>query len=247
MIIQDILTFLDSRAPFATAEEWDNPGLLVGDPNAPVHRVLVALDATDGALDTAQAVGADLMVTHHPVIFAPLKRLDAHSLPYRLAAAGIGLIAAHTNLDKATDGVNDTLAARLELENVIIADDGMTRIGTLPEETTVTAFAGQVAQALDTTVRVSNHDHPIRTVAVCGGSGGDFIPALVDAADALVTGEVKHHQWLEANANRLTLIEAGHYATEAPVVDTLCRWLQETFPGLAVTAYYEGDPYTIVK
>ncbi len=247
MTIQNILTFLDNRAPFTTAEEWDNPGLLVGDPAAPVNRVLVALDATDGALDTARAVGADLIVTHHPVIFTPLKQLDAHSLPYRLAAAGIGLIAAHTNLDKAADGVNDTLAARLGLENVTVAADGMTRIGTLPVETNVTTFAGQVAQALDTAVRVSNHDRPIRTVAVCGGSGGDFIPDLVGVVDAFVTGEVKHHQWLEANANRLTLIEAGHYATEAPVVDTLCHWLQEAFPGLAVTAYYDGDPYTIVK
>lgn len=247
MTIQDILTYIDSRAPFATAEEWDNPGLLVGDPAAKVEQVLVALDATEGALDTAIAVGADLILTHHPVIFAPLKRLDAHGLPYRLAAAGIGLVAAHTNLDKAADGVNDTLAARLGLENVTVAADGMTRVGTLPAEVTVTALAGQVAAALDTAVRVSNHDHPIRTVAVCGGSGGDFIPDLIGVADAFVTGEVKHHQWLQASADRLALIEAGHYATEAPVVDTLCRWLQEAFPALTVTAYYDGDPYVTIK
>ncbi|MBQ5840991.1 MAG: Nif3-like dinuclear metal center hexameric protein, partial [Clostridia bacterium] len=95
MTIQDILTFLNDRAPFATAEEWDNVGLLVGDADAAVHRVLVALDATDGALATAQALDADLILTHHPVIFTPLKRLDSNGLPYRLAAAGLGLVAAH--------------------------------------------------------------------------------------------------------------------------------------------------------
>lgn len=247
MNVQDILTFLDSRAPFATAEEWDNPGLLVGDAGAPVNRVLVALDATPGALEAAVAAGADLLVTHHPVIFAPLRRLDANGLPYRLAAAGISLIAAHTNLDKAADGVNDTLAGLLGLTDVHPGADGMTRVGTLPEAMTPTAFAAMTAAALDTAVRLGRGADLIRRVAVCGGSGGDFIPDLAGVADAFVTGEVKHHQWLEADAAGLTLIEAGHYATEVPVVDTLCRWLGEAFPALAVTAYYDGEPYTTLK
>lgn len=247
MTVQDILTFLNGRAPFATAEEWDNVGLLVGDTDAPVNRVLVALDTTDGALATAKALDADLILTHHPVIFAPLKRLDSNGLPYRLASAGIGLVAAHTNLDKATDGVNDALAARFGLENITVAADGMTRLGTLPDATDPATFAKQVATALDTGVRVAAGDTPIRTVAVCGGSGGDFLPDLVDVADAFVTGEVKHHHWLQAVAEGITLIEAGHYATEVPVVDTLCHWLQEAFPTLTVTAYYDGDPYITVK
>ena len=129
MIIQEIVAFLDSRAPFATAEEWDNPGLLVGSGSQPVTGVLVALDATPSALEAARAMGANLLVTHHPVIFSPLRRLAADSLPYRLAAEGIGLIAAHTNLDKAAGGVNDALAACLGLENVTVAADGMTRVG----------------------------------------------------------------------------------------------------------------------
>ena len=245
MTIQDIFTFLNDRAPMDTAEGWDNPGMLVGDPRREVTRVLVALDATDGAVDTALAVGAELIVTHHPVIFAPLKRLSAQSIPYRLAAAGIDLIAAHTNLDKAAGGVNDTLAARLGLTDVVVAADEYTRIGTLAEETSAKDFAAHVAAVLDTAVRYSG-DKTVKTVAVCGGSGGDFMLRCIGAADAYVTGEVRHHEWLAA-AGQINVIEAGHYATEVPVVDTLCAWLTEAFPNLTVIPYRDGDPYSVVK
>ncbi len=244
MTVQDIFDFFDEKAPFASAEEWDNPGLLVGDPHREVGRVLVALDATAGAVDTAVALGADLIVTHHPVIFAPLKRLDANSLPYRLAHEGIALIAAHTNLDKAAGGVNDTLAERLGLENVTVAEDGFTRIGILPEEMTARNFAAHVAKALDTPVRYAG-ESPVTTVAVCGGGGGDFIDGCVGLADAYVTGEVKHHEWLSA-ADRINVVEAGHYATEVPVVDTLAGWLEEAYPELSVTVYRDGDPYDVI-
>lgn len=245
MTVQQIFDFLNERAPFATAEEWDNPGLLVGAPYKDVGRVLVALDATAGALDTAKAVGADLLVTHHPVIFAPLKRLAADSIPYRLAHEGIALIAAHTNLDKAEGGVNDTLAERLGLTGVTVGEDGYTRIGTLPETLTARDFAAHVAAVLGTPVRYAG-EKPVSAVAVCGGGGGDFVAGCVGLADAYVTGEVKHHEWLE-NAGRINIVEAGHYATEVPVVDTLAGWLQEAFPELAVTVYRDGDPYGVIK
>ena len=245
MNVQQIFDFLNSRAPFAQAEEWDNPGLLVGDPHREVTRVLVALDATAGALDTAKAVGADLMVTHHPVIFAPLKRLKGDSIPYRLAAEGIALIAAHTNLDKAAGGVNDTLASLLGLTDVTVAEDGYTRIGTLQEPMTARDFAAHVAEVLDAPVRYAG-DKPVTTVGVCGGGGGDFIADCVGLADAYVTGEVKHHEWLE-NARRINVVEAGHYATEVPVVDALAGWLQEAFSQLTVTVYRDGNPYDVVK
>ena len=245
MTIQEIFNYLNTRAPMDTAEGWDNPGMLVGDPRREVTRVLVALDATTGAVDTAEAVGADLIVTHHPVIFAPLKRLTADSIPYRLAAAGIDLIAAHTNLDKAEGGVNDTLAARLGLTDVTVAADEYTRIGTLAEPMSARDFAAHVAGVLDTAVRYSG-DKEVKTVAVCGGSGGDFMLRCIGAADAYVTGEVRHHEWLAA-AGHVNVIEAGHYATEVPVVDTLCTWLTEAFPHLTVIPYRDGDPYSVVK
>ena len=246
MTNQDILHLLDQKAPFALAEEWDNVGLLIGSPDKEITRVLVALDATVGAVEAAKAVGADLIVTHHPVIFSPLKQLDSHGIPYALAAAGIDVISAHTNADKAVGGVNDILAARLGLRDLRATEDGFCRIGTLAEPTDARSFAKMVADTLDTAVRV-NGESTIRTVAVCGGSGGDFITPLAGEIDAFVSGEVRHHQWLEANDLGVTVIEAGHYATEVPIVDTLCRWLQEAFPTLPVTAYYDNAPYETVR
>ncbi len=246
MTVQEIYDYLNALAPFDTAEEWDNVGLLVGSPTDEVRRVLVALDATPAAVDAAVAVGADLIITHHPVIFSPLKTLDKNTVPYRLAQAGISVICAHTNLDKAPDGVNDTLADLLGLTDIYPTPDGMCRIGTLPEVVKADSFAQNVAAALTCTVRV-NGGGDIRTVAVCGGSGGDFIEALAGTVDAFVTGEVRHHEWLAAGAAELTVVEAGHYATEVPVVDTLCRWLNEHFPALTVTPYYDGEPYACRK
>ncbi len=243
MTVQDVYNYLDSHAPFATCEEWDNVGLLIGDPQQTVHHILVTLDVTDGAIDAALATGADLIVSHHPVIFSPLKQLTADSIPYRLAANGIAVICAHTNLDRADGGVNDTLAALLGLSDIHPTADGMCRIGTLPQSVTATALAKSVAQTLDTAVRVSGSGD-IRTVAVCGGSGGDFLDALAPIADAFVTGEVRHHEWLATHG--VTVIEAGHYATEVPIVDTLCRWLTDTFD-TPVTPYYDGEPYTTIS
>ncbi len=207
---------------------------------------MVALDATPDAVKAAKAIGAELIVTHHPVIFEPLKQLDSEGVPYALAAAGIDVISAHTNADKADGGVNDALAQRLGLTDLHTTEDGLCRVGTIKEPTDAAAFAKAVAKALDTAVR-TNGGGTIRTVGVCGGSGGDFIAPLANKVDAFVTGEVRHHQWLEANALGVTVIEAGHYATEILIVDTLCRWLQEAFPTLDITAYYDNAPYNTVR
>ena len=245
MTVKEILDFLGEKAPFDTCEEWDNVGLLVGSGYLPATRVLVALDVTDGALEAAKAVGADLIVTHHPVIFRPISRLSADSMPYCLAAAGISVISAHTNLDKAVEGVNDTLAARLGLTDIEIAADGMTRVGTLPEEMTATAFASHVAEVLGTPVRAAG-DKTVKKVALCGGAAGSSMFPLIGKVDCFITGEVKHHEWLMA-AGRINVIDGGHYSTEVPVVDTLCRWLAEGFPTLQVVPYHEGECFSIVK
>ena len=242
MMIQDIVHFLVQRAPLDTAEDWDNVGLLIGSPDREVCRVLVALDITPAAIEAAKGVKADLVISHHPVIFSPLKSVDRNSVPYRLIEAGVDALCLHTNLDKAEGGVNDTLAALLELDAVVPTPDGMGRIGTLPQTVKANDFARHVAQKLGCTVRINGGDR-VQRIAVCGGSGGDLIESLLPLADAFVTGEVRHHEWLAANAGGITVIEAGHYATEIPVVDTLCHWLTEQFPTLSVTPYYEGEPY----
>jgi dinuclear metal center YbgI/SA1388 family protein len=243
--VADILKYIESIAPPYMQEDWDNVGLLCGSKATPVTKVLVALDPFEGVCREAAQWGAQLIVTHHPVIFRPISRLSADSMPYRLAAAGISVISAHTNLDKAVDGVNDTLAARLGLTDIEIAADGMTRVGTLPEEMTATAFAAHVAEVLGTPVRAAG-DKPVKRVALCGGAAGSSLFAHIGSADCFITGEVKHHEWL-AYDGAINVIDAGHYATEVPVVDTLAGWLSEAYPDLAVTVYRDGDPYSVVK
>ena len=187
MTIEDVCAFLGQMAPEDTAEAWDNPGLLVTGRCRELSAVLVTLDVTPAALEEAEREGAGLIVSHHPVIFDPLRRLDAEEMPYRLAAAGIAAYAAHTNLDKAPGGVNDTLAALLGLEEVAAADDGLCRVGRLPAAMEARDFARLVARRLGTPVRACG-DGPVRFVGLCGGAGGGEWMKLNPAVDAFVTG-----------------------------------------------------------
>lgn len=241
--VEEILSRLLSRAPSETAEEWDNVGLMVGDRHGRVNSVLVCLDITPEVVEQAVMQNVRLIVTHHPLIFHAIKAVEADSLVYRLIANDIAVISLHTNLDKAPGGVNDTLAVLLKLEDVKVAADGMCRIGTLSRPLSGKAFANHTAQALNTTMRVCCPKREVRRVAVCGGSGGDLLLGLGDEVDAVVTGEIRHHEWLEWNARGITAVEAGHHATEMGVVKTLAAWLCADHPELQVTEYEGTEPY----
>ncbi len=247
MNIKDIYTALDRRAPFGDAEEWDNVGILIGNGEDEVSRILIALDATEATLDAAICMGVDLVVTHHPIIFDPMRSLSSNSLPYRFAAAGIGVLSAHTNLDKACGGVNDTLASLIGLHNVRTAPDGMCRIGDLPHQITAKMLAEAVSGTLSTAARVNLPAKSVRTVAVCGGGGGDFIAELSPLADAYVTGEIRHHGWLTAGQAGLAVIEAGHHATEQPVIHAMLAWLREDVPDIPATILTTDAPYITVN
>lgn len=242
----DIFDFLQQKAPFGTAEEWDNAGLLAGDRSTPAQRVLVTLDITPAAVQAAADRGARLIVSHHPVIFAPLRTLERGSVPWLLAREDMTAICAHTNLDAAMGGVNDTLAALLGLGDIRVPDDALCRIGCLPAPMEPQAFARLAAERLHTAVRVHAGERPVRTVCVCGGAGGDIVLDKAGEADALLTGEVRHHEWLAGATAGVTLVEAGHYATEAPVTGTLAAWLRARFPGIDCTVYDSGAPYETV-
>lgn len=244
--VGEIYDFLQEKAPFETAEEWDNSGLLVGAREQTVSTVYVALDITNETVKQAMACGAELIVSHHPVIFDPLRELSPRSPVYALVKAGIAAVCAHTNLDKAADGVNDTLARLIGLEAVEIAADGMCRVGKLPDVMSGEAFARLVSARLDTAVRVTAGTAPVRTVAVCGGAGGDLVLPLLDDCDAAVTGEVKHHEWLAVPQTK-TLVDGGHYATEVGVTACLQQWLQEKFEELTVVVEERRDPYFVIK
>ncbi len=246
MTVQDIYALLEQKAPIDLAEEWDNVGLLIGDAMAEVSSVVVALDVTDAVVETAVQNKAELVITHHPVIFDPLKSVPADSRVYRLIRTGVSVISMHTNADKTEGGVNDCLCEKLGLSDVEIAPDGMSRIGKLPASMTAEVFASYVSQCLDTAVRVKVGTDMIRTVALCGGGGADFVLPLLDKADAALTGEAKHNQWLSVPSTK-TLVDGGHYATEVAITDRFCEWLHDAFPNLNIILHKGEAPYKTIK
>ncbi len=246
MLLTEIIEFLEHKAPADTAEEWDNVGLLVDCGHEEISSAVVALDATPAAIAFAVENGAQLLITHHPIIFSPLKSITGDMPAANALLGSISVLSLHTNLDKAQGGVNDTLAMRLGLQNVHVANDGMSRIGELPVPMTVPDFAALVAEKLDTDVSYT-YGRMVKTVAVCGGGAGDGVFTFSDTVDAYVTGEMKHHEFLAAKSALFTAVAAGHYATEMPVVDTLSGWLRDAFPSLQVHAFYDENPYKTVR
>ena len=239
MKVKEILDFLYGIAPKELAEDFDNVGLLVGDENAEVKGVMVSLDCFDEVIDRAEDLGANLIVTHHPIIFSGLKSVTADSLVYKLISKGISVISMHTNLDQADGGVNDALCDALDLFDVeaLITSDGFSmRKGFLDQPEDPYSFAKHIKEALGGAVKFVAGDHDITTVAVCGGSGGDFlIDAVKMGADALVTADVKHHLFIEAGRLGISLYDAGHFNTEDVIVSVLCRDIAGAFPELDVS------------
>ena len=228
--VAQVLELVNGIAPFELAEPWDNVGLLAGRPDARVDAVLCALDMSLEVLNEAARKGAGLIVTHHPILFRGRKNLCETDGEGRLLCAlvrsGIAMIAAHTNFDNASPGVNDALAAALALEDVEILESGM-RLGR-PKQTDFGMFSDFAASKLGGPVRrYGALDRPIRRVAVLGGAGEDYAPLAIRAgADAYVTGEMAYHKALDAADNGLCVLEAGHAATERPAISALRRGLQ---------------------
>ena len=236
--VGEIYRLLDEIAPFDSALEYDNPGLLVGDSQQPVTTVLLALDITAAVVQEAAELDAQLILSHHPVIFHPMKRLLVNSAPYLLAKHGISAICAHTNLDMAPEwGVNAALADVLQLCNLTAltrhGEHAETLIGTAREREP-RHFAEFVKQQLcRPVVEYCEGNTRVHRVALCSGAGGEFIANAIDAgADAFVTGEVKHHEWLAACESGLTVVCAGHFGTENIVLERLQQLLQDRLPEL---------------
>ncbi len=249
---QDLYQFIDSLAPFSTQEDWDNSGFLVGDQNKEIHKVALCLDVTLDTLRQAKEFGADLVVSHHPVIFHPLKAVTADSPVFYAIENGIGLLAAHTPWDAADGGVNDVLATVLgltDIHKIGPEENGvqMLRAGRLKTAVPAAEFADIVATALNTVVRVSSATKQIQTVAVCGGAGCSFLPALASEGniDAFVTGDAKHNDFLDAIDLDIALLAAGHYETETISVPVLLKLLQQEFPELDYR-YLESAPVAYI-
>jgi dinuclear metal center YbgI/SA1388 family protein len=236
MTIRDVLTAIDAIAPFSLAEPWDNTGLLLGSPQTNVIKLLAALDVTLPVIEEAKSLGVNLIVTHHPVIFSPLKSVPGDSIPWRLIESGISVICAHTNLDKAEGGVNDTLASALGLTGVRpLPEPHFGRAAELPKSMTPRELAAHVAETLGSpAVKYSDPGIKIETVALCGGAGAEAVYALPAEARAFITGEIKHHIWLDAARLGVCLIEAGHFHTENVIIPVLAARLRELLPEIEV-------------
>lgn len=239
MKLKCIYEFLDSIAPFSTQLDFDNAGFLVGDPEAEFKGGVVALDVTSDAIEYALSLGANLIVTHHPVIFDPLRAVTADSLVYKLVKNGISVISAHTNLDMAEGGINDTLCEMLGLENiagVIPAGDCFeARVGELDEELTSDEFGNLLSETFSGTgIKYVCGRKNIKKVGVCSGSGGSLLQDMAaDGVDAFVTADVKHNVFLEAAEAGISLYDCGHYATEDVIVKPLAERLNQQFGGFS--------------
>ncbi len=253
--VSDIARTLERWAPLATAQSYDNVGLQIGRGDVVVTGGMISLDLTPGVIKETATAGANLIITHHPLFFDPIKSLTPDtligSMALSLAEMGIAHYAIHTNLDAAQNGVSFALAHQLGIQNptFLIAPDsaqkgegsrhspgasetGIGTIGELAEPVSLQDFLCLVSAALDNPSlrHTGDPDRPIQRVAVCGGSGSTFLgSALARGADAYVTGDVKYHQFFDAlsadGRPRIAFIDAGHYETEAATEEILLEHL----------------------
>ena len=234
--VSDIYSFIDGFAPFSTQATWDNSGLLLGDGQRKVNKALICLDLTKSAALYAAENGCELIVSHHPVIFRALKAIDADSVFFPLIKHDICVISAHTNLDKAPGGVNDTLCAVLGLDYLKCGDefgDGFLNICTFNKATQPNDAAELLKHRLGGHVRFIDGCKPITRAAVCAGAGGEYYKeAAFAGCEALITGDADHHDFLDAAALGVTLLAAGHYETEYPIVPVLAQKLTDRFPDI---------------
>ncbi len=230
--IKDIINFTESFAPLNTAMEYDNVGLLVGSEETEVKKVVVALDITDEVIDEAIENEAQLIISHHPVIFDALKNIPENSIVYRLIQNNLSALCLHTNLDLSSGfGVNTCLAETVGVKNCSFVEGECLYIGELENTTTNKAFAEQVKTALNCEgLRYTLPAQNVKKVAICSGSGGDLAPlAKSKGADVLLTGEIKHHDILTAGKLEIAIIDAGHFKTEDIVITPFTEKLNKEF------------------
>ena len=237
--VKDILNFLETLAPTHLKMEWDNVGLLCGSKNAEITKVLVALDPFEGVCREAADLGAELIVTHHPLIFRAPKAITDETSVGRsimfLCRHGISAINAHTNLDIAPGGVNDVLAAGLGLQHITTLEDGLLRMGEVTEQPLETFLAAVKEKLGCDGLRYVSGGKPVRNVAVGGGScAGEMMDALAAGCDTFVTSDIKYNQFWDAYDLGLNLIDAGHFHTENPIVPVLAKKLRDAFPEIQI-------------
>ena len=246
--LKEIIEFMNEFCPPELAFEGDNVGLIVGRNNKNVSRILISLDVDEKVVSEAVSIGADAIISHHPLMFHPIKRLTDNSPQERtlmsLIKSDISLFSSHTNLDCVRGGLNDFLAEKLGVENTRVietvrvingVEHGFGRIGEVKEGTKLSDILKKCTEALDTPFvkYVGNPDKKIKTVALNCGAGGNEIGICIEKnADLFITGDVKYNPARDCYDSNMALIDAGHYETEHIVCELLNKILSEKFPDI---------------
>jgi dinuclear metal center YbgI/SA1388 family protein len=261
--VNDVLRILNVAAPVEYAFDYDNVGHLVGDLDAPVSRVLVALDITRPVIREAVESGAGLIVAHHPLIYSPLTKVVSGdvtgSLVIELIKNNISAICMHTNLDVANGGVNDIIAQKLGLNRINVLEPlgedstgvyGGGRYGEYPEDMEIEKFLEIASGNLgESCLRYLSSGKPVRRVAVGGGSCGGYLERAYGlGCDTLLTADIKHDRFLKARELGVNLIDAGHFSTENVVCGYLSDIIRDSFSDITVKiAKSNTPPYDYYK
>ena len=259
--VTDLVAALDDRYPREHAEEWDRVGLVLGEFDAPVDRVLCVIDCVPETVDETIAAGAQMIIAHHPLLLKPVSSIapDTYKgrIIHRLIRAGVALHVAHTNADIASPGVSDALAARLGLvdtrplvPHASGGDLGLGRVGKMEPMSLadLTAFAASRLPATAAGVRAAGDpERMIGTLAVCGGAGDSLLGVATRAGvDAYLCADLRHHPAGEHLASGgPALIDVAHWASERPWLDELAAWLRERFPIEVLVSDVDTDPWTV--
>lgn len=237
--VKNIFDYINSIAPFDTAEDWDNSGFLAGDFRKQVKRAVVTLDITKEVAKYAASVGADLIISHHPLIFGGVNSVKKGTALYTVISNDIAVISAHTNYDASACGINGNLCKALKLNDIHQLDGSFLSMGSLDYEMSIDDFAEYVSNILDVSgIRYTDTEKTIKTVAVGGGACEEYAELALSNADCFVTGDMKYHQMLDMAENDMAVISAGHFETEAAAFSMLLNDLKEIF---ADVEFYWGN------
>ena len=229
----DIYNLIDKIAPFNTAMSFDNVGLLIGAKETEIVKILICLDITDDVIDEVIKIGANLIISHHPVIFEPLKSVCGNSIVHRLINNNISAICCHTNLDLCDSiGVNRALADKLLVKDIFIPDTVPKNYEyfkfTLENEISTMDYAKHIKNCFpDCCLQFNKIDKSLKTFAMCSGAGSSCVEYFSDDIDAFITGEIKYNIWLEAQRKGIVIFALGHFASEVVFAPLLQKYLSE--------------------
>lgn len=258
--VREIAEYLEGKYPICLAEGYDNPGLILGDMESEINGVLIALELNEKTIDEAYEKGCNLIITHHPFIFKAIKKVTMNDpkgrMIIKMIQKGINNLVLHTNYDSAADGMNDAIAASLGLSSIktlcidskseSYSEAGIGRYGELDKEFSLSEFAELVKSKLNIqNIRVSGAlNKRVRRIAVIGGSGESYIKyAFEKGCDAVVTGDMEHHQALDWIDTGIAVIDAGHYGSEKIFMQEMCNIINSKFNINCIITEVNTDPF----